>query len=96
MEVENKEEIRKKADEITKKLFEQINSESNALISDSPINSIYLMVHITSLLSAKACVAMAGFGKIYSIEKLETNSIYDWIMNLTKSYIDLIKSSAQL
>lgn len=94
MELEDKEEIREKADEITNKLFEVIKKESAAEELQSPNQSVYLLVHIAALLNAKVCIATEGFGKSYDIENLNTSHVYDWIMSHTKTYISLLKSAS--
>lgn len=93
MELEDKEDIREKANEITNKLFKLINKEAASENLQAPQQSVYLLIHVAALLNAKICIATEGFGKTYNVDKLDITSVFDWLMSHTKTYIGLLESS---
>lgn len=90
--VKNKKEILEQADKITTKMLELIKKEAIKQPDvDNPSESIYLMLQIVSQLTAKICVTIPSYGKIYQIEKLNSSTVHKWINNFCESYIKLLE-----
>lgn len=91
--VKNQEEIYQRADEITNKILLNIKDISaDAETPDDPAESIYLLIHIISLLTAKVCVTLNGYGKTYGIDNFDIIAIREWIGRYTSTYLKLIES----
>jgi len=82
------------ANQISAKLLSIITDEIKSFnISEDPAEQIYLGSHIIGSLFAKVAIALEGYGKIYNIPSLNTESISDWINLIAKENIKLNKAS---
>lgn len=90
--VQDKESSITLANEISAKLLSIITEEvKNYNLSEDPAEQIYLGSHIIGSLFAKVALALEGYGKIYNIPKLTTDTISDWINVIAKENIKLNK-----
>jgi len=79
-----------KANEVTGKILAIITNESKDFITeDDPSENIYLAIHILGNLFAKVCISLEGFGKIYNIPNLTSESIKEWIDVVVLEYLKI-------
>lgn len=88
--VEDPKKMLKKVDEITLKIIELLKSETiNIELNDDPAEHIYLAAHVIGNLTARICMLLEGYSKVYGIEAMDHKKIIDWFEYITQDYITL-------
>lgn len=88
--VENKQATLDKASEISNLLLDVLKEEVKSFNDfDDPAEVIYLLSHSLGSLMGKLIKSLEGYAQVYGIERMDAESIHEWINMLSLEYLKI-------